>query len=71
VPLTDELEAWLRAQAARLSRKSEMGKAVACIPTRWDGLILFANDAGSRWTATSSKSGRCPEPQECVVRRPR
>ena len=45
VPLLDALEAWLRAQAARLSRKSEMGKAVAYIPTRWGGLALFAGDA--------------------------
>ena len=44
VPLLDDLKAWLRAQAARLSRKSEMGKAIAYILTRWDGLILFADD---------------------------
>jgi len=44
VPLLDELEAWLCAQAARLSRKSEMGKAVAYILTRWQGLGLFAGD---------------------------
>jgi len=44
VPLLDALEAWLHAQAARLSRKSEMGKAVAYILTRWAGLSLFAGD---------------------------
>jgi transposase len=44
VPLLDDLEVWLRAQAARLSPKSEMGKAVACILTRWEGLGLFAGD---------------------------
>jgi len=44
VPLLDELEVWLRTQAARLSRKSDMGKAVAYILTRWAGLTLFAND---------------------------
>ncbi|PZX11266.1 transposase [Palleronia aestuarii] len=44
MPLLDELEVWLRVQAERLSHKSEMGKAVACILTRWDGLILFAED---------------------------
>ncbi len=44
VPLLDDLEAWLRAQAARLSRKSEMGKALAYILTRWKGLTLFCAD---------------------------
>ncbi len=44
MPLLDELEAWLHAQATRLSRKSEMGKAVAHILTRWAGLTLFANE---------------------------
>lgn len=44
MPLLDEFEAWLRAQAARLSRKSEMGKALAYILTRWNGLTLFADD---------------------------
>ncbi len=44
VPLLDELEAWLRVQAARLSRKSDMGKAVAYILNRWEGLALFAGD---------------------------
>lgn len=46
VPLLDELKAWLCAQAARLSRKSEMGKAIAYILTRWQGLSLFAGDGG-------------------------
>ncbi len=44
VPLLDALKAWLRAQAGRLSRKSEMGKAIAYILTRWEGLSLFSGD---------------------------
>lgn len=43
-PLLADLESWLRAQAARLSRKSEMGKAMAYILTRWDGMTLFTED---------------------------
>lgn len=38
------IEKDIRGQAARLSRKSEMGKAVAYILTRWQGLGLFAGD---------------------------
>ena len=44
IPLLDDLEVWLRSQAARVSRKSEMGKAISYILTRWAGLVLFAGD---------------------------
>ncbi len=44
VPLLAELAPWLRAQAERLSRKSEMGAAIAYILKHWDGLVLFAGD---------------------------
>ena len=43
-PLIAELEAFLRAQAARLSGSSEMGKAVAYLLNHWDGLTLFLED---------------------------
>jgi transposase len=43
-PLVAELEAFLRAQAARLSGSSEMGKAVAYLLNHWDGLTLFLED---------------------------
>lgn len=43
-PLVIELEAFLRAQAARLSGRSEMGKAVAYLLNHWDGLTLFLED---------------------------
>ncbi len=44
MPLRVGFETWLRAEAARLSRTSGMGKAVAHIPTRWEGPILSADD---------------------------
>lgn len=42
--LVAELEVFLRAQAARLSGSSEMGKAVAYLLNHWDGLTLFLED---------------------------
>jgi len=43
-PLIVELETFLRAQAARLSSGSGMGKAIAYLLNHWDGLILFLDD---------------------------
>jgi len=43
-PLVAELEGFLRAQAARLSGRSEMGKAVAYLLNHWNGLTLFLED---------------------------
>jgi transposase len=43
-PLVAELEVFLRAQAARLSGRSDMGKAVAYLLNHWDGLTLFLAD---------------------------
>ena len=43
-PLVVELEDFLRAQAARLSGRSGMGKAVAYLLNHWDGLTLFLQD---------------------------
>jgi len=43
-PLVVEFEGFLRAQAARLSGRSEMGKAVAYLLNHWDGLTLFLQD---------------------------
>ena len=43
-PLVAELEDFLRAQATRLSGRSEMGKAVAYLLNHWDGLTLFLED---------------------------
>jgi transposase len=42
--LVAELETFLRAQAQRLSGRSEMGKAVAYLLNHWDGLTLFLDD---------------------------
>lgn len=44
VPPLAELGTWLRAQAERLSRKSEMGKAIAYVLKHWDGLTVFVGD---------------------------
>ncbi|KAF0168070.1 MAG: transposase, partial [Caulobacteraceae bacterium] len=43
-PLVAELDAFLRAQAARLSPSSKMGQAIAYLLSHWDGLTLFLDD---------------------------
>lgn len=43
-PLVDELGTFLRAQAERLSPKSNMGKAVAYLLNHWKGLCVFLDD---------------------------
>src|SRR5689334_14781233 len=43
-PILDELEPWLRQQQERLSRKSEVGKAIAYATRRWDALTRFMTD---------------------------
>ena len=43
-PLVEELGAFLRAQAGRLSSKSSMGEAIAYLLNHWDGLNVFLND---------------------------
>jgi transposase len=43
-PLVLELEAWLRVQHARVSRKSEIGKAIAYALNHWQALIRFLYD---------------------------
>src|SRR3712207_8419391 len=55
-PLVAELEAWLRVQHARVSRKSETGKALAYALNHWaaltrfleDGRICLSNNAAER-----------------------
>jgi transposase len=43
-PLVDAFFKWLEAQAARVSRKSELGKAMAYMLKRQDGFRLFLDD---------------------------
>ncbi len=43
-PLVDKFFTWLAAQAARISRKSELGEALAYMPRREDGFRLFLDD---------------------------
>ena len=43
-PLVDEFFAWLQAQAGRVSRKSDLGKAMAYMLKRQDGFRLFLDD---------------------------
>jgi transposase len=43
-PLAIELEAWLRAQHARVSPKSEVGKAIAYALNQWKALTRFLED---------------------------
>jgi transposase len=55
-PLVAELEAWLRAQHARVSRKSETGKALGYALNHWaaltrylgDGRVCMSNNAAER-----------------------
>ena len=44
LPLVDKFFTWLTAQAARVSRKSELGKALAYMLRREDGFRLFLDD---------------------------
>jgi transposase len=44
VPILSELEPWLRLQQERLSRKSEVGKAIAYTTRRWEALTRFMAD---------------------------
>ena len=43
-PLVDEFFTWLKAQAARVSRKSDLGVAMAYMLKRQDGFRLFLDD---------------------------
>jgi transposase len=43
-PLVDDFFAWLSAQAARISHKSDLGKAIAYMLRRQDGFRLFLED---------------------------
>jgi transposase len=43
-PLVTELEAWLRVQHARVSPKSEVGKAIAYALNQWKALTRFLRD---------------------------
>lgn len=43
-PLVDKFFAWLNAQAGRVSRKSELGKALAYMLRRQEGFRLFLDD---------------------------
>jgi transposase len=43
-PLVAELEAWLRAQHMRVSRKAEIGKAIAYTLNHWKALTRFLED---------------------------
>jgi transposase len=43
-PLVDEFFAWLKAQAARVSRKSDLGEAMAYMLKRQGGFQLFLDD---------------------------
>lgn len=44
LPLVDEFFSWIAAQAARVSRKSDLGKALVYMLTRQDGFRLFLDD---------------------------
>ncbi len=43
-PLVDEFFTWIAAQAERVSRKSDLGKALAYMLTRQEGFRLFLDD---------------------------
>ncbi|ACM39674.1 MULTISPECIES: IS66 family transposase [Rhizobium/Agrobacterium group] len=45
LPLVDKFFTWIAAQAARVSRKSDLGKALAYMLTRQDGFRLFLDDS--------------------------
>ena len=43
-PLLEELRAWLRQTLARLSKKSELAKAIGYVLTRWVALTRYCDD---------------------------
>lgn len=43
-PLVAELETWMRAERARLSRHNDVAKAMDYMLTRWDGFTRFLGD---------------------------
>jgi transposase len=61
-PLVDPLKTWLEAQLTAVSRKSTIAEAIRYGLGRWDGLVLFLDEAGSRSIPTSSsvRSDRSP-----------
>lgn len=54
-PLVDEFFAWLKAQAARVSRKSDLDEAMAYMLKRQKGFRLFLDDGRVDIAPTSSK----------------
>jgi transposase len=44
VPLVTELEVWMRAQRGKLSRHSDVGKAMDYMLKRWDTFTRFLHD---------------------------
>ena len=73
-PLVADLEAWMRAERAKLSRHASMAKAIDYMLKRWDGFARFLEDgricltnnaaerALSSLTALAELSGRKVEP---------
>jgi transposase len=67
-PILAELEPWLRHQLERLSRRSEVGKAIAYTTKRWatltrfmqDGRICLSNNAAERALIASCRAGSAP-----------
>ena len=58
-PLLAELEPWLRHQHERLSRKSEIGKAIAYTLKRWAGAHPVPRRRPDLHDATTPPSARC------------
>jgi transposase len=59
-PILADLEPWLRRQQGRLSRKSEVGKAIAYTTKRWEALTIdrAAVDHGRRPDLSHEQRGR-------------
>src|SRR5215469_15816590 len=57
-PLLEALQEWLKVTMSKLSRKSELAKAIHYALERWDALMVFVDDGRIRWT-TMPRNGRC------------
>lgn len=73
-PLVDQFFDWLAAQAARASRKSDLGAALAYMLRRQDGFRLFLEDChvdmDSNLVENAIRSPAmdlCPEPQPLTM----
>jgi len=61
-PLLEAMHAWLKATLAKLSQKSDVAMAIRYALDRWNALLRFCEDGGSRWTIMPPSERCAPSP---------